>query len=1306
MRGQDQTNSRGMRLDWCLFALVALAIPLAVRAQDAPAFDSRFSLKDPITLAADKVWYWSEGGARWVVLEGKAAILSGVEGVRPDRAVVRIRSTDDEGVVTNHLEVYIERNASGPTPSATARRPARLNLATQNKVVIKAYTKGGLLPGKGDPTSVPLVVRGFPDAKPSPAPPIAAQARAATAGGESRVARASDPPGSVANPAQGLPIATRQAPPDNPATGAVSSAALVEPLPITIPASARAQAAGSARAASGYRPTSKSTLDTQVKLARGPGFPDGPMLSPPETDAAPASAAPAQEPSVVVLPPASSDPPKAPPPLEDSRVRPAQAPGQGFGDNPALSLPSDDPFPVSPPAVPPAGPPPAGGDLRAADDPFPPMDGPAPVVQVPDLPGAALPPSDLDDATDKPKRPLGPRTALSPASVRIWGLTSRDGGPKSLQLRAYEAPDGTVTITAVGGVIITSEVPGKGGVDVSCDSAVIWTRNPNGKEMVTDANGQYVQPEREPLEAYLEGNVVLMNDTRKYAGKVDQKTMRSPQVYFDFRTERMIGLDAEMNIFMPGLITPMKIRSPRITQFRPQAFDLDGNPTPGRAWIQADRTSSTGSRFPNPGYRFNSKTMDLYEIGGPPLLNDTGPQVGRNRKKPLPEDDGVYRIDARQNVFFNGSVPIFYWPHLITDSDDLDPVLRMAQVSYVQYFGYQFYTDWSGFKLLGIRKPRYIDNWNVDIDYLSRRGPAGGSEIGWFGKSIPGLVNGPYNGYLELYGIIDNLGYDTLGPGPAVITGEPPSISKNPKFSRSKDPFFDKFRGRLMARHMQSFLDPDVALDDEDFRLMLEASYLSDRNFLEEYYKRLFDSGLDQETDAYLIKQKENRAFTAMASANLQDWYTDPQFFPKLQYQRFGDSFLGGLFNYSTNSGIDYANVHTAVEVNNPNIFAFIPFDPVSNTSGPWTSGRAWTAHELDVPINLDVMRIVPYAQGQLTGWDHQLDGSALGRAWGAVGARGDVSLWRAFPGVEVDILNVHGLAHKIDFTADARFAYSNVNLNTIGIQDTLDDNTYEWSRRYFALTNYFGGVLPPQYDPRFLTLRRAISPIAGTTDVQASIDTIKLGIHQRLQTKRGPIQKRRVIDWMVFDVSTTYFPNAARDNFGTPFGQNTYNWEWYIGDRTSIVSTGWFEFFNITGRPELIANPKHTNDPLQFAVINTGINISKPPRGNIYIGYSVVNTGPIATSALLLSSSYLLSPKWYSTFTTVYDFGNGILLTASGSLTRVGADWLTSIGVSFDPQRGASQFSIELIPRLSPNMRFGSAGGASRFDPRFAPTQ
>ena len=79
--------------------------------------------------------------------------------------------------------------------------------------------------------------------------------------------------------------------------------------------------------------------------------------------------------------------------------------------------------------------------------------------------------------------------------------------------------------------------------------------------------------------------------------------------------------------------------------------------------------------------------------------------------------------------------------------------------------------------------------------------------------------------------------------------------------------------------------------------------------------------------------------------------------------------------------------------VNNPNLFAFMPFDPISNTSGPWSSLRAYTNHEIDMPLNIyDVVRVMPYVQGQIVGWSDQIGGGPFNQQstgrWPASGAR------------------------------------------------------------------------------------------------------------------------------------------------------------------------------------------------------------------------------------------------------------------------------------------------------------------------------
>ena len=962
--------------------------------------------------------------------------------------------------------------------------------------------------------------------------------------------------------------------------------------------------------------------------------------------------------------------------LKDSEVRQAQAPGFDPNSMTGTNGPvfQEDPSPNNPYD--------AGGFPISSTDLEP------------------LSPDDLNDEIPDSDLP----GTINPESQRTWSTSPRYGG-RQASVDVRKLPDGRTAAIYRGGVIIVSDVPGRGRVDLSADHAVVWTRSKEAGATapIPEAGGEAVEQDaNQELEVYLEGDVIIRNDRMQYAGSADQTMFKANSAYYDFRTERLVALDAEINIFAPGLMSPIRTKSPLINQYREPMIGPNGNMVLGTPRITAEESSTTGSRFPEPGYRFRSRSVDITQVEEPLRDPFTGGQMSSPRGPDAPRERN-WLVDSRQNFYFMGPIPVFYWPR-VRATDDFDPPIRNLSFRYGNYFGYQIMT-----------KPSNIDTWNIDIDYLSLRGPALGSEIGWFGRDLFGdiadpygkrgrvdTVDQPYFGYFDVWGINDHH-YDVLGPGPAIVTNGPPGAGKA-GYQRTDVPSFTTNRGRFLFRHMQSLLGDDAEPDD-DLRIQLEAGGYTDRNFLEQYYKRLFDSGLDQNTLGYMNYQHRNQAMTLTGQVNYMNWITDTQWLPKFEYYRIGDTLLDNIVSYSSNYGVDYANVHTASEVNNPNLFAFIPYDPISNTSGPWSSGRAWTTQQAEIPINLDFMRIIPYGQGQFMGWSNQLNNQPAGRAWGAFGVRANMMAWRLFPDFESELFNVHGLAHKINLDVDYRSAYSNMGLNSIGIQDNLDDDTYEYVRRYFAMTNYAGGILPPQYDPRFLLLRRSLDPIAFSPDVQGTIQTLKLGLHQRLQTKRGPEGRRRIVDYMILDLQSTFYPNSKRDNFGQPFGQTTYNYEWFLGDRTSLVSTGWFEFWNINGNPILATDPRHTNDPFGLSVVTAGVSINRPPRGNIYLGYTIVNTGPIATSALNSAFNYWLSPKWYGSFAMSYDFGNGILLGTTFSLTKITADYLTSVGLSVDPQRQNYTFGLEIAPRFSPTAKLGSAVG-TRFDSRFAPTQ
>ena len=1265
MLWRDQPRRRAWTCAW-----LGLILTVLFRGLPAAADDRRLDpsvLSDPIDLTARRVAVWDAPDGRWIILSGEAAAIQGLGGLRASNIAVRITRVELEGATVHQAEVYAEGDVRSTTDRGEPHKQGRITLRTSKEARVRSYEASGLLRLPTPPKGLAIIDRAaFPAPAPvqraavapvdglAPAPlpmEVVEQANAATSPGDPSLIEAQ----AVVPSERDRPLTPAPAPAPNPPT-----------QPRRDPAVQRAQATADGSA-------SEPEIDLPP-IDEGPGF-EVPDLR----DNRPAPTRPA-------------------PPIDDNDEDEA---------DPGLEpLPDEADDQMAPPRLEPLP------DDEAFDN--------EPIE--PDLPEPLPEPSE--------EEPPAFRAPVTPGSQRVTSIYPRSGRQTDVKILPPTA-DGVRTVIYRGGVNVVSQSPQFGTVDLEADNAVIWRHSdPKKGEPVTGPQGEVVEDPDQPMEIYLEGNVIVRQDENKFAGKADQKTFRAERLFYDFVTDRIMADQAEVDVFAPGLISPMKLKSPRIEQFRAVVRQEDGSlvlsPDPE---IRAEKAVSTGSRFPDPAYRIYNRSITLTRqtteaespISGKPLR-----RIGDADRI----QERVWRYDARTNFFYMGPVPIFYWPRFTGEANDIDPPLRMISFRTNNYFGQQLLSDWDGFKLFGLRRPNFIDNWNVDIDYLSARSkvfPALGSELGWLGTDLisdlrdpyrrnrqaPQTITHDYFGYFDIWGLRDS-GVDVLGPGPAIVTNGPPGAGRA-GFQRMGVPAFQDFRGRFNIRHMQRFLPDDDAHKYEDAHIQAEAAYYSDRYFLEEYYKRLFDVGMDQETLIQGQWQKNNWAMSLWAEANLMDWRTDTQWLPRFDYYRLGRSFLGNRLVYFHHTGVDYANTHTDIMVNNPNLFAFLPFDPISNTSGVFRAGRGYTNHELDLPINVaDVVRIVPYVQGQAIGWTDQIGGGpnlrqstgALGRIWGAAGVHLETTAWKAYPGVESELFNIHGLNNKMSFFGDYRAAYSNRRLDTIAVQDDLDDNTYEMVRRYFAITSWEGGLLPFPYDPRHLIVRRTLSPITDTSDVQATMDTLRFGIHQRLQTKRGPEGARRIIDWMTLDASSTFFPNPTRDNFGKSWGQTMYNYEWFLGDRTSILSSGWFEFWDLKGGTPLDNFNVPTFNPKGLSVITTGISFARPPRGNIFVGYSVINTGPIDASALNVATNYWMSPKWYGTFATSYDFGTDRLLSSMFSLTRIGADYLLSLGLSVDPQRESYMFAFQISPRLAPTLRLGSGTGVNQFDSRLAPTQ
>ena len=128
-------------------------------------------------------------------------------------------------------------------------------------------------------------------------------------------------------------------------------------------------------------------------------------------------------------------------------------------------------------------------------------------------------------------------------------------------------------------------------------------------------------------------------------------------------------------------------------------------------------------------------------------------------------------------------------------------------------------------------------------------------------------------------------------------------------------------------------------------------------------------------------------------------------------------------------------------------------------------------------------------------------------------------------------------------------------------------------------------------------------SVVAPSTEIADDLMMFRFGLKQRWQTRRGLPGRERIIDWLSIDLDGVVYPKRERDNFGEDLGLLNYDVRWYLGDRLTLVSDGFVDFFT---------------DGLR--TISLGGVISRPSRGRLYLGWRSIE-GPISSSVVRASS-------------------------------------------------------------------------------------
>lgn len=825
---------------------------------------------------------------------------------------------------------------------------------------------------------------------------------------------------------------------------------------------------------------------------------------------------------------------------------------------------------------------------------------------------------------------------VASGGVRHLQIFPRGESPPHINWeRNGQTEEGVAEIT--NGVQIFIGAP-QGQLDIVADRVVIWTVG----EVSAQVRDKY-QEEAVPLEVYLEGNVVFRQGDR---------VIYADRMYYDVKYKNGTVLQAEITTPAPKYGGLLRLKADMVRQVDDDTF-------------YARHSFFTSSRLGAPRYRVQSQEVRVYDRQQPEVNLLTGsPIIDPLTREPVIDHDQM--VTATNNSMFLGPVPVFWWPRFTTRLQQPSTILNTVMFQQDKIFGFWFEPRLNAFQLFGLDRPPKGVNWDIRLSDLTKRGFGAGTDLLLNRPDLFG-IQGPATGQLQAWGLGDR-GLDQLGR------------------TRMNDPHPDFMRGRILGQFRQHILDPNGSGNpDEAYQVTAELGLISDYNFLEQYYEAEFEQHKDETTDIEVKKITENREWTIYGQARVNPFFTQTNWLPRLDHYAMGQSLLGDRITYHEHSDIGYAQflrqqapTFSAEEMSN---FNYLPWEVYGNRQGD----RVVSSHEIDAPLQLGPVKVVPYALGQVAQWSQDLKGQDVGRAFGQVGARSSILFWAANPNIDSELFNVHGLAHKVTFDANAFVSGTNIPFTDLALYDSIDDDALNrWRRRfmsidYAAMPGAFGGTLPAKFDPRYYAFRSGLQNYVSspTAEIAGNLQAVQLGMQQRWQTKRGPRGNRRIIDLAVLNAGATYYPNPNRDDFGANWGLVNYDFAYHLGDRLTLQSDAFFDFF-----------------PQGQKTWSVGASLNKPPRVNLYMGIRSFS-GPFTYNTVTLTESYQLSPKWLATASTSFALNNKGNIGENFTFTRVGEAFVTSLAFYVDGGKNNNGVNVMIAPRFLGQQMMRNMGGA-----------
>lgn len=779
-------------------------------------------------------------------------------------------------------------------------------------------------------------------------------------------------------------------------------------------------------------------------------------------------------------------------------------------------------------------------------------------------------------------------------------------------------------------------------MDLEADEVLVWKKEGETSSSVEAMQSPDGLRGNDPIEVYLSGNVTIRLTQAKEDATIN-KVFRADRVYYDVQNHRAVAVNGDLEFTKLGFENPGRFSAERILQLAENEWKLEN------ANLHASRLTS------DPGFSIGIRSADVYKRDPRERRSILGLPFRDRFTGEIEEETPLY-LDATSVTPEIRGFPFFWLPRYRTQvNDPLGPFqgfgFRNDRIS-----GTQIFLTWDLLDLFGITKYEG-EKWNLLTDYLTKRGPAIGTNYSLTSDTMLGY-KAPFTTLVKWYYLQDK-GRDVLG-GIRESDFVPPGD-----------------RSRFLFRHQQQF--------DDNFSIQAQAAYLTDRNFFEAFWKLDYDFGPNQETFVYGKYTDRNYAFTLLSQVNWErPWVTQTSWLPKAEGYLIGQSFFD-RFTYHAWGSAGYANFHYARQFPNEFPFGIDGGRPAPEVDVNTT--RLDLMQQLALPLKVGPVNVVPYGVLDVAYYTNRNDGTAKERLYGGGGVRASIPFSKLYKEPESDLFNVKGLYHKNVFSTNFYSAWSSTPLGLLPQLDRLNDDASEqswrditpWHPVFPQTMGTKGDTLTnsPIFDPRLYALRRLVDFRPDNLD---GISVVQFDWNQRFQTKRGYPGLEHTVDFLTVDLSASFFPRSNADNFGEQTAFLEAFVQWNVGDNTGIVASAWFDPFDTGTR---------------YWTIGTYLN--RDDRTSFYLGYRDLE--PVNSKTAIASVNYVFSTKYSMTAATVFDFGTQASVTNSIFFTRTGTDLTFSIGVNYNYLVNNFGVNINVYPNLFGNRAAGP--GNSQFRSR-----